>query len=198
MKARVNVFWAIEAPIDPRNDAGRTVDLTAAGRWGDVFPITGAVGDISAGPITLSVIESHDFAQGNASSLSGNLSTFYNALPDAFILHIDTVDDNNPASKERTTSALLQKTELGEVGGVVVGISGHQTSYVQLIRSGSNRTGGRVQFGCAQVSAFNGTFSIQEVLAPKGDKGDTGADGEDGESGVGLKELVTFPDVDGL
>ena len=37
-------IWAIESPIDPANDAGTTVDLTAGDRWGAIFPITGAVG----------------------------------------------------------------------------------------------------------------------------------------------------------
>ena len=37
-------LWAIEAPIDPANDSGKTVDLTAADRWGAVYPITGEKG----------------------------------------------------------------------------------------------------------------------------------------------------------
>ena len=37
-------LWAIESPIDPANDAGSVVDLTDSGRWGSVFPVTGAVG----------------------------------------------------------------------------------------------------------------------------------------------------------
>ena len=37
-------LWAIESPIDPANDAGTTVDLTGAARWGDVFPVTGGIG----------------------------------------------------------------------------------------------------------------------------------------------------------
>ena len=37
-------LWAIESPIDPANDAGSTVDLTASDRWGDVFPVTGKAG----------------------------------------------------------------------------------------------------------------------------------------------------------
>ena len=37
-------LWGIESPIDPRNDAGTTVDLTAADRFGDVFPVTGVAG----------------------------------------------------------------------------------------------------------------------------------------------------------
>ena len=36
--------WVIQSPIDPANDAGTTVDLTAADRWGDVAPLTGAKG----------------------------------------------------------------------------------------------------------------------------------------------------------
>ena len=37
-------LWAIESPIDPANDAGSTVDLTASDRWGEVFPETGKPG----------------------------------------------------------------------------------------------------------------------------------------------------------
>ena len=37
-------LWGIESPIDPRNDAGTTVDLTAADRFGDVFPVSGPAG----------------------------------------------------------------------------------------------------------------------------------------------------------
>ena len=37
-------LWMIESPIDPANDAGTTVDLTAADRWGNVVPVTGKAG----------------------------------------------------------------------------------------------------------------------------------------------------------
>ena len=37
-------LYAIEAPIDPRNDAGKTIDLTDSGRWGSVFPVDGKDG----------------------------------------------------------------------------------------------------------------------------------------------------------
>ena len=45
-------LWAIESPIDPANDAGKTIDLTAADRWGGIFPVTGkqgAEGTVQAG-----------------------------------------------------------------------------------------------------------------------------------------------------
>ena len=45
-------LWAIQSPIDPANDAGITVDLTASDRWGDVYPVTGkqgAEGTVEAG-----------------------------------------------------------------------------------------------------------------------------------------------------
>ena len=40
-------LWAIKAAIDPRNDAGQTVDLTS--RMGNVYPVTGAPGSEGTG-----------------------------------------------------------------------------------------------------------------------------------------------------
>ena len=43
------VLYSITAPIDPRNDAGKTIDLTAADRWGAIVRETGPEGTVEAG-----------------------------------------------------------------------------------------------------------------------------------------------------
>ena len=43
------VLYSITAPIDPRNDAGKTIDLTAADRWGAIVRETGPEGTVQAG-----------------------------------------------------------------------------------------------------------------------------------------------------
>ena len=50
-------LWRISAPIDPRNDAGKTIDLTDSGRWGNVIPVTGAAASGGGGTTDLSGVE---------------------------------------------------------------------------------------------------------------------------------------------
>ena len=49
------VLYSITAPIDPRNDAGKTIDLTAADRWGAIVRETGPEGTVQ-GAVALETV----------------------------------------------------------------------------------------------------------------------------------------------
>ena len=161
-------LWAIESPIDPRNDAGTTVDLTGSGRWGDVFPVTGAVGPegtIQAGLAfdkvgeTITLVASPNVVEGpDVSLLSDVIWLSFNYNRSNLVSHFNTLVPKSVFAGVAFGSAYPLQLQGG--GG----------AFISLYESNSKLTFGSLNSGytAGMVEIFN------TKGGNKGDKGDPG------------------------
>ena len=162
-------LWAIESPIDPANDAGTTVDLTAADRWGDVFPVTGAIGPegtVQAGLAfdkvgeTVTLVASPNVVEGpEVSLLSDVIWLSFNYNRSNLVSHFNTLVPKSAFAGVAAGSAYSLQLQGG--GG----------AFISLYESNSKLT-----FGSLNSGYTAGTVAIFNTKGGnKGDKGDPGA-----------------------
>ena len=164
--------WAIESPIDPRNDAGTTVDLTGSGRWGAVFPVTGAAGPegtLQAGlafdkvGATLTLAASPTVTQGpDVSLLSDVVWLSFNYSRANLVSHFNTLVPKSKFAGVAFASAYPLQLQGG--GG----------AFISLYESGDKLTFGSLDSGYSSgtVEVFNTKGGNK---GDKGDKGDAGS-----------------------
>ena len=162
-------LWAIESPIDPANDAGTTVDLTAADRWGDVFPVTGAIGPegtVQAGLAfdkvgeTVTLVASPSVVEGpEVSLLSDVIWLSFNYNRSNLVSHFNTLVPKSAFAGVAAGSAYSLQLQGG--GG----------AFISLYESN-----GKLTFGSLNSGYTAGTVAIFNTKGGnKGDKGDPGA-----------------------
>ena len=164
-------LWAIEAPIDPANDAGTTVDLTAADRWGNIFQVSG--GSVKGSLITSKVGETLDLTLGSVtegpdtSALSDMIWLKLTYTRSATSLKFNTLIEKSDF--EGVSSASAYRLQLQGAGG----------AYIPIYESNE-----KIAFAPTTTITPNVT-SIQVDIknTAGGNKGDKGEKGDAGSGG---------------
>ena len=159
-------LWAIESPIDPANDAGTTVDLTAGDRWGDVFPVTGAAGPEGTVQAGLSFDKVGETLTLSTSATTGPALT---DLADGIFLEIMY----NRAGTVSHFNSLVQKSKFAAATAASpypLQLQGGGGAKIDLYVASGNLT-----FGALDSGYTAGTVEISNTKG--GNKGDTGAPG---------------------
>ena len=161
-------LWAIESPIDPANDAGSVVDLTDSGRWGAVFPVTGAEGPegtVEAGLAldkvgeTLTLVASPNVVEGpEVSSLSDVIWLEFNYNRSGLVSHFNSLVKKSKFAGVAAASAYPLQLQGG--GGAFIALY---------------EANGKLTFGSLNSGYTSGTVEISNTKGGnKGEKGDPG------------------------
>ena len=164
-------LWVIESPIDPANDAGTTVDLTAADRWGDVAPFTGKAGaegpegTVQAGLAldkvgeTLTLVASPNVVEGpEISLLSDVIWLEFNYNRSGLVSHFNTLVSKSKFAGVAAASAYPLQLQGG--GGAFIALY---------------EANGKLTFGSLNSGYTSGTVEISNTKG--GNKGDPGPPG---------------------